>query len=43
MNCQIDVFEYQQFLAAAFRKGPADAAYIEKAGLFGKIEHGYVP
>jgi hypothetical protein len=41
MNRQIDVFEHQQFLAAAFRKRAADAVDIEQAGLFGKIEHQY--
>ena len=36
---QIDLFEHQQFLAAALRKGPADAADIDQGGLFGLIEH----
>jgi hypothetical protein len=42
MDGQIDLFQHQQLFAAAFRKRPAHAADIEKAGLPGLVEHAFV-
>jgi hypothetical protein len=39
VDCEIDFFQHQQVLAAAFRKRTADATDIQQAGRFYGIEH----